>query len=77
MTEQTDQWPPISEALLKKLEDTFPAIQVGPGDDRDRIMYYSGKLDLIRYLRHRFEQQQQSAGSPGPTGPRSPFPLKG
>ncbi len=61
-----DLWPPIDEALLKKLEEAYPEKCPDPSDaDRD-IWVYVGRRSVVRMLRSVYLEQQEP-GDPPPT----------
>lgn len=51
-------WPPIDEALIKKLDETFP--ELCPAEDwNDRqIWIYVGQRNVVRMLRAVYLEQQ-------------------
>jgi len=52
-------WPPIDEALLKKLEEVFPE-KCPSLDSSDReIWVYVGSRSVVRMLRAVYLEQQQ------------------
>ena len=54
-------WPPVDEAVLNKLEDTFP--ELCPSEDwTDRqIWIYVGQRNVVRMLRSVYLEQQDEA----------------
>ncbi len=44
--------------LLEALNRRYPEASAEPGQSLDEIMFYGGKRDLIRWLRHKYDEQQ-------------------
>lgn len=54
-------WPPIDEALLKKLDETFPEKCPDINDVDRAIWLYAGQRQVVRMLQAVYlEQQDQS-----------------
>ncbi len=49
---------PVPEALIKELEERFPAKRHTPDESLPVIMEYSGRLALVEYLRNSYNEQQ-------------------
>jgi hypothetical protein len=54
-------WPPIDEALLKKLDEVFPEQCPGIEDSDRRIWMNSGARSVVRMLRAVYLEQQQDS----------------
>lgn len=52
----------IIEFLESSLPNRFPNLLV---DDREALLHYQGKLDLVAELRYLHEKQQEDAGDEG------------
>lgn len=56
-------WPPIDEALLRKLEETFPE-KCPELDDSDRLIWsHVGQRSVVRMLRAVYLEQQDEDSS--------------
>lgn len=54
-----EDWPPIDEALLKKLEEVFPE-KCPQLTDRNRVIWMdAGARSVVRLLRAVYLEQQQ------------------
>lgn len=51
-------WPPIDEALLKKLEQLFPEKCPDITDRKRAIWIYAGQRQVVRMLRAVYLEQQ-------------------
>jgi len=54
-------WPPIDEALLKKLDEVFPEKCPDIGDDERAIWSYVGARGVVRMLQAIYLEQQELA----------------
>lgn len=55
------QKPFVSEALIRYLEQTYPADFIRPGMSADTIWHKAGERSVVRGLKAMFEQQQEAA----------------
>lgn len=49
---------PVPKQLLDELEKRFPPKRYTPTETYPEIMHYSGKLDVIAYIKASYEAQQ-------------------
>jgi hypothetical protein len=54
-----DLWPPIDEALIKRLEETIPERCPHITDEDRAIWMYAGQREVVRMLRAVYLEQQQ------------------
>jgi hypothetical protein len=54
-------WPPIEEALLKKLDEVFPEKCPDIADEDRAIWMYAGQRQVVRMLRAVYLEQQDEA----------------
>ena len=57
-----DDWPRVTKALIKKLQDTFPEKCIGEKDSLVEAHRYAGKIEMIRFLEIVKEAQQSVRG---------------
>ena len=55
-----DLWPPLDEALIKKLEDTIPEKCPDLIDSDREIWLYAGQRQVVRMLRAVYLEQQDA-----------------
>jgi hypothetical protein len=55
-----DLWPPLDEALIKKLEDTIPERCPDLIDSDREIWLYAGQRQVVRMLRAVYLEQQDA-----------------
>jgi hypothetical protein len=56
-------WPPLDEALVKKLEDLIPEKCPDIADDDRAIWMYVGQRQVVRMLRAVYLEQQDEAST--------------
>lgn len=54
-------WPPIDEALLKRLDEVVPEKCPDPGDSDRQIWMDVGRRSVVRMLRSVYLEQQEEA----------------
>lgn len=59
MTEDETLWPPIDQALLKKLDQVFPEKCPGLHDTERRIWVDVGARSVVRMLQAVYLEQQE------------------
>jgi len=52
-------WPPVDEAVLQKLEDTFPELCPGESWTERQIWIYVGQRNVVRMLRSIYLEQNE------------------
>jgi predicted metalloenzyme YecM len=55
-----DTFPLISKELLQVLEDTFPKKDYYPETTLEHVMFYSGQRNLINFLNHQYDLQNEN-----------------
>ena len=50
---------PIPKALVEELEKRFPQRCIKPFQDMNSALFYSGKVELVSFLRSCYEAQQE------------------
>jgi hypothetical protein len=59
----------IPEPLLIALESRFKPQVMAPGFDRDKLMFESGRISMVQFLRERFtlaqKRNKERASNPG------------
>lgn len=54
-----DLWPPLDEALIKKLDELIPERCPGVDDSDREIWMYVGQRQVVRLLRSVYLEQQE------------------
>jgi len=60
MTMNEELWPPVDEAVLQKLEATFPELCPGEGWTDRQIWIYVGQRNVVRMLRSIYLEQNEA-----------------
>jgi hypothetical protein len=58
---QENQFPPISNELLRALEERFPAQDFGPGESLRELDYHYGQRSVIRFLLAKSTEQRENS----------------
>lgn len=55
-----DTFPFVSNELIKKLDEIFPAKEFGPKDDLREMDYFFGQRNIVNFLRSKNAEQQEN-----------------
>ncbi len=55
---------PISEMLVKELDEIFAAKEFSPNSSKDEIMYHYGQRSVVRFLKHHLNIQSDNILNP-------------
>ena len=61
MLDDEQLWPPIDEALIKRLEEVIPEQCPDINDSERAIWMYAGQRQVVRMLRAVYLEQQDEA----------------
>ena len=55
---------PISEMLVKELDEIFAVKEFSPNSSKDEIMYHYGQRSVVRFLKHHLTIQSDNILNP-------------
>lgn len=55
-----DTFPFVSNELIKKLDEIFPAKEFSPKDDLREMDYFFGQRNIVNFLRSKNAEQQEN-----------------
>ena len=56
----TDEFPTITPALLKAMENSFPQTDFGYNAEMSKLMFHYGQRSVINFLKSKHDQQNEN-----------------
>ena len=58
--DEDKDFPPVSEALIKRLEEVFPPQDFFPHKDYREMDFHFGQRSVVNFLKHHYERQTET-----------------